>query len=144
MSGWKVPGGSFPVGPADDGSSTQSITNANHAVNILATPDTNAPPAGSSIVVQTQPNGTNGAISARVDNSAGNESLLSMATNAAGFLKASAAFQMNGHPAILTLGEAAGAQSRIGFFGVAAVAQPAHPVTLADVIAALTALGLTA
>lgn len=33
---------------------------------------------------------------------------------------------------------------QLGFYGVAAVAQPAHPVTLGDVIAALTALGLTA
>lgn len=33
---------------------------------------------------------------------------------------------------------------KLGFFGAAPVARPAHPVTLADVIAALTALGLTA
>ena len=32
----------------------------------------------------------------------------------------------------------------LGFFGVGAVAQPAAPVTLGDVIAALQALGLTA
>jgi len=33
---------------------------------------------------------------------------------------------------------------KVGFFGTNAVTQPAHPVTLADVIAALQALGLTA
>lgn len=36
------------------------------------------------------------------------------------------------------------AGANAGFFGAAAIAQPAHPVTLADVIAALTGLGLTA
>lgn len=36
------------------------------------------------------------------------------------------------------------ANNQLSFFGKAPVAQPAHPVTLADVIAALTALGLTA
>lgn len=34
--------------------------------------------------------------------------------------------------------------AQLGFFGQTPTAQPAHPVTLADVIAALTALGLTA
>lgn len=35
------------------------------------------------------------------------------------------------------------ASSKMGFFGHAVASQPAHPVTLADVIAALTSLGLT-
>jgi hypothetical protein len=44
----------------------------------------------------------------------------------------------------LEIGRQGGWQNKIGFFGVAPALQPAHPATLADVIAALTTLGLTA
>lgn len=116
-------------------SSTPGVVNLPAGVNAIyfGGPFLGTADGGTSLTCTTPFNAANGINTAVIGNSGGSN-IVAKAAAAQIFL------QSGDGNNIITIGSTA----KIAFFGGAAVAQPAHPVTLADVIAALTALGLTA